>query len=501
MSSSPVMWRQVLILAAVVDLLLLVGCGWADRILVGSNRRLVDDAGRERFFHGVNAVYKSRPYIPRTDQFDPQRSLVDQDFSLLRDLGINAIRLGVMWPGIEPTRGVYNETYLQVALNIVNRAVSYGIHSIVDFHQDVLSEKYCGEGVPLWAADTSTDFPMPLQAEAFPVDANGVPSPDDCGKHFWPYYQFTYAAAAGYQALYDNVDGRADAFAKYWGRVAALYKGNDAVIGVELFNEPFAGDVFRFPMLLFPGAATRANLEPLYDLAAGSIRAADPSRVIMFSTTTWADTVAKPLGGSAFSRVPGGNDHVGTSVLAFHYYDPPNVGDMGDYFQWQMETAQSLQTPAFVTEVGLNPMMAPVADLMDRHLLSWAAWDFKEFGGADAGGTCTGCDSGVMMANGTIIVENVRALSRTYAQAVAGSTIVNQFNSADSSFVLQYIASPDIQAPTLVYVASKWHYPKGYQITVMPSSAHYQMRPFDILELSVNASAGGTFVHLQIHAS
>lgn len=67
------------------------------------------------------------------------------------------------------------------------------------------------------------------------------------------------------------------------------------------------------------GAATRANLEPLYDLAAGSIRAADPSRVIMFSTTTWADTVAKPLGGSAFSRVPGGNDHVGTSVLAFHY--------------------------------------------------------------------------------------------------------------------------------------------------------------------------------------
>lgn len=63
------MWRQVLILAAVVDLLLLVGCGWADRILVGSNRRLVDDAGRERFFHGVNAVYKSRPYIPRTDQY------------------------------------------------------------------------------------------------------------------------------------------------------------------------------------------------------------------------------------------------------------------------------------------------------------------------------------------------------------------------------------------------------------------------------------------------
>lgn len=40
-----------------------------------------------------------------------------------------------MWPGVEPTRGVYNETYLQVALNIVNRAVSYGIHSIVDFHQ------------------------------------------------------------------------------------------------------------------------------------------------------------------------------------------------------------------------------------------------------------------------------------------------------------------------------------------------------------------------------
>ena len=33
---------------------------------------------------------------------------------LLKDSGLNVVRLYVAWPGVEPSRGEYNMTYLQV---------------------------------------------------------------------------------------------------------------------------------------------------------------------------------------------------------------------------------------------------------------------------------------------------------------------------------------------------------------------------------------------------
>ena len=75
---------------------------------------------------------------------------------------------------------------------IVTSASRYGLYSIVDAHQDVMSEKFCGEGVPNFAAvdDVSSweAFPRPLQPEAYKVDANGIPSREDCAKHSWQAY-------------------------------------------------------------------------------------------------------------------------------------------------------------------------------------------------------------------------------------------------------------------------------------------------------------------------
>lgn len=35
---------------------------------------------------------------------------------------MNGLRLAVMWPGVQPTEGNYNETYLQYMLDFVNKA-------------------------------------------------------------------------------------------------------------------------------------------------------------------------------------------------------------------------------------------------------------------------------------------------------------------------------------------------------------------------------------------
>ena len=50
-----------------------------------------------------------------------------------------------MWPGVEPVRGQYNQTYLDTVAEIVEEASSYGIYTLADMHEDVLSERFCGD--------------------------------------------------------------------------------------------------------------------------------------------------------------------------------------------------------------------------------------------------------------------------------------------------------------------------------------------------------------------
>merc|ERR1719158_1668919 len=104
--------------------------------------------GRVRTFHGVNAVQKSFPWLPSTGSFDHESSLNREDISNLKKWGFNVVRLGVMWPGVEPAPGKYNQTYLQVMRKLVDDMYAHGIYTIVDFHQDAFSQKFCGEGVP-----------------------------------------------------------------------------------------------------------------------------------------------------------------------------------------------------------------------------------------------------------------------------------------------------------------------------------------------------------------
>ena len=52
------------------------------------------------YFHGANVVPKVPPYLPRTDNYDPEWSFNEEDLKILRDNGFNSIRLGMSWAGL-----------------------------------------------------------------------------------------------------------------------------------------------------------------------------------------------------------------------------------------------------------------------------------------------------------------------------------------------------------------------------------------------------------------
>lgn len=459
----------------------------------GTNERyfIEKDTGRQMFFHGVNAIVKGFPYVPSTSSFDVDISLSEEDHAFLSDLGVNVYRLGTMWPGAEPKFGEYNSTYFQQLTGITNAAAKYGIYSLLDMHQDVLSEKFCGEGVPDFAAIStdSTNFPIPLEDTPYTDVANdGYPTRSDCNKHNWPSYYQTKAAASAFQNLYTN-ETIVAAWGRFWQQVGKEFSAssNAAVLGYELINEPYAGDIFVKPSLLIPGQADKHNLQPVYDTLTDYIRQVDKDSLVFFAAVTWDDIV--PVGFEHAPGTPTDSNAAAKSVFAYHYYEPPQY-KLPVYFQQREKDAQRLGTGMFLSEFERSTDRSDdfttdpfidVANMADKHLVSWTMWEYKTFcqetneslssnSQAAAYGSCkTGYGSLLYFdREGNINAAAAAKLARSYAQKVAGKTLKMSFDILSKDFELIYEINTTILQPTEIFLSTTYNYINGYEIETIP---------------------------------
>jgi hypothetical protein len=61
-------------------------------------------------------------------------------------------------------------------------------------------------------------------------------------------------------------------------------------------------------------------------------------------------------------------------------------------------------------------------------------------------------------------------MSRTYAQAIAGTPQVMRFNHKTAEFQFQFAADPTVTAPTIIYLNEKWYYPRGFKVDIKPAT-------------------------------
>lgn len=107
--------------------------------------------------------------------------------------------------------------------------------------------------------------------------------------------------------------------AKAWVYLARTLKDNKHLIGYEMYNEPWLGDIYEKPWLLIPSIADHFNIQPLYERLANQLRNEDSSHIIFFESITFDNFV--PVG---FTSVPGGIQYQNRSALSYHYYEPPD---------------------------------------------------------------------------------------------------------------------------------------------------------------------------------
>ena len=205
----------------------------------------IEDAdGRTVLLRGVNlsGMHKVPPY------FDFHEA---PDFAAVRTrLGMNSLRFLLEWAAVEPTRGAYDDDYLDDVRTRLDWAHDAGLLVVLDMHQDLYGEGFLGgNGAPRWTCD-----------EARYADYE---PPDD-----WFLGYLDPNVTACFDGLWTD-EALQDDFARMWRHVAEAFADHPAVIGFEPINEPWQGS---FSLETFEPAA----LQPFYERVVPAVREAAP---------------------------------------------------------------------------------------------------------------------------------------------------------------------------------------------------------------------------------
>jgi endoglycosylceramidase len=433
----------------------------------GSVPYILDEFNRARFFHGSNFVNKGFPWYAES-------LLNETNVEILANMGMNTVRLGFMWTGAQPESGdSFNSTYFDMIDQIVDNLVKHKIYPFLDVHQDVMSSYFClYDAFPKWAVDQSDiskhEFPWPLK-----TGVNDNPCPIERG---WGQNYLSDACGTAFQTLYNEGSSFEASFFKFWQKTAEHFN-DKPILGYELINEPWAGDIYTDPALLLPAHAGNKNLLPFYDRLTNAIREKDINHLIFYEPVTWGMIFNGDILGSGFDHVPGGITYQNASVFSFHYYCwwySDTTNDMQrktcdsifgpKVFEQVIRETKQLGGAAMLTEWGqacdydnedvyndqgeCNAIMA----FADDHLISWTDWYFGE--------RLSGSNFGSLTENGR------RIFSRIYAQAIAGRPIANKYDVTTRSYNLCFVQHDDITSSiTEIFVPFAAHFPEGIDIT------------------------------------
>lgn len=181
--------------------------------------RFINEDGAQVILSGINLVCKSKEkgYVEPCDE---------NLFKWFREQGYNVIRMGLIWDGVEPKPGTYDDLYLSKIKQQINWAERHGIYVFLDMHQDLYSSLY-SDGAPEWA--TLTDDLPHVTGDLWSDAYLGSPAVNRALDHFW-----------NNSPAEDGI-GLQDHYTAMWRHVVNFFKGCPNIIGYDIMNEPYPG--------------------------------------------------------------------------------------------------------------------------------------------------------------------------------------------------------------------------------------------------------------------
>lgn len=464
--------------------------------------RFIDSEGRQIILHGM-AVISKNPSENYQSWHGPQ------EFALLREWGMNCIRLGILWDGLEPKPGVYDEEYLKKVDQRIEWARSQGLYVLLDMHQDLFSVKY-GDGAPRWA---TLDEGLPHKTGAVWSDA----------------YMLSDAVKKSLDNFWANTRGPdgagiQDRFALAWQHVARRYADDTTILGYDLFNEPNEGSGIPalqgtmigafveavtakdgvMPDLAELGAKwtnpegrkelmtrlreidiytkvvdapgkdvqdfERAYVVPMFKRVTDAIRAVDKNHLVFLETLTACNmgvrTGIEPVRGAGGARDP-------RQAFAPHGYDivvdTAEVANASNerlelIFSRHAESGKRLNMPVLIGEWGayyggvgneILPIAWFTARQFEKHLFSDTYWSFEPY---------------------VINAPYLPVLSRAIPACIAGTLLSYENNPETNAFSCAWQEDPGITAPSRIYLPQRC-LGSPESITLEPAAAGFTLEP------------------------
>lgn len=407
--------------------------------------RVVDERGRTVVLRGVCLSQAFKVPNPATGWFIGD--WVDEAvFADIAARGFNLVRFAIFWEGIEPQRGVYDYSYLEELRRLVRLAHNHGLYIMINMHQDVFARPYAtkgnADGAPEWALP---HWPLPY-----------VPLKP------WQLNYMQPVVLYAFERFWRDVDGIQTHFRESWAEVARWFRDEPAVIGYNLFNEPWPGASH----LLFADCFDRKALGPFYRRLIKRIREECPDRIIFFQPTAVRTNMLAPFGfPSALPTDLGEN-----LVFAPHFYDaivattwrwddPFGIGTLrlemaadalvgeanrlgtalmiGEWNVWQ-NNAEIYARTVKNQEAYLDTVLRT----FDERTPSWAFWDYNL-------GSVRGWN---LFRPGSPYAWIAKALERPYPQRTAGAIKHLSFNPDNGHFLLNVGGLSGVTAPSEIYL-------------------------------------------------
>lgn len=416
-------------------------------------RFIADRQGRVLLLRGANFVgTKSGPeYITPVDE---------ARIAKMRTYGFTVVRQLILWEGLEPQPGVFNEVYMDAIAKRLDWYLAHGIYVVLDMHQDIFGPAVGGDGAPPWATLTDGKVYAPVTGGA------------------WYLSALNAAVQAAYRNFWDAEKGHPELQQHYiatWQHVVERFHSHTAVIGYDIMNEPVFANGDIAATIAFKDAALESgdwrnlNLIDFTQRVVNAIRAIDPDGYVFYEPTSLLNS---NLGGDIGGPFPG--DVLGITdprkgpprlVYAPHLYDMAEEQGEGwktdnpyvaDWEKLRAADRQKQGGALWLGEFGGADSQANMEDFVhqilamaDRQMMGYALWAY---------------DGGSWSPLGSEGKESLWAswLTRPFPRAVAGIPKSFSYDPAKRVFRMAWTSRAKAKGPTEIALPLDRVYPAGH---------------------------------------
>ena len=424
-----------------------------------NHKPILDTHGREIILRGVNARIEGIFDVTFDDgreALEPIPAFSAADTEAMQKLGFNFLRLPINWSAIEPSPNTYSQDYLDAIQNVLDLCQQAGIYVLLDMHQDAYSKEIGEDGAPLWAIIPA---PETLNEGGHLGDLLSLRLSGQVQKAFMSFWNNDIVDETGKALQAHFIDAMC--------HVMNHFKDHTAVLGMEVFNEPW---------LLHTdlGESDIGKLHSFYVNAFNRLKETAPEKLVFFEpdvSKNYPSADGRPQYSAIIPEtIPWNTDQ---TVYAPHLYinnfiatgnPDPDDPEIRVNINNSLIEAAAFNAPLMIGEFGFNhkdddygATMDVVMNLADQYLFHTAQWVWKE-NSQDAWGFYD-FENDVPVLRESIAKDTARA----YPQAISGKIQYIRFDRATYDLTVHFTYA-ETGEPHVMFLPVTYGYDNGFDV-------------------------------------